>query len=110
MLSPLPLRFRRRHQWRGDLFAEGEAEPLGAARRNTAKRGAKGRAARERASAKVFDAVAVAGELVGPVTAIHGAVEFSMHFQQRSRHHQRVVDIGQGRTRVACQRESRYNR
>jgi hypothetical protein len=67
--SVLPLRLRCRNQRCGDFFVVGEAEPLGAVRRRTESfRTAEGRAERERASAKVFDALAVAGERVGPVT------------------------------------------
>jgi hypothetical protein len=49
-----PFRLRHRDQWRSEFFVEGE---------------------------EVFDAVAVAGEGFGPVTAIHGAVEGLMRFQ-----------------------------
>jgi hypothetical protein len=80
--TALRLWLRRGHQRGGDFFVEAEAEPVGAARRKSEGfRTAEGRAERERASAKVFDAVAVAGERFGPVTAIHGAVEFLMCFQ-----------------------------
>ena len=64
-LRPLPGRFGGGDQRGGELLVEGE---------------------------EVFDAVVVAEEWFGPVTAIHGAVESLMRFQQRSRHHQWVIE------------------
>ena len=48
----------------------------------------------------VFHPVPVAGERLGPVTAVHGAVQLLVGLEQRRGHRQRVVEIGQHLSRV----------
>jgi hypothetical protein len=45
----------------------------------------------------VFDAVPVAGERLGPVTAAHRAVQLLMRLEQRRGHRQRIIQILQRR-------------
>ena len=44
---------------------------------------------------EVFHAVPVAGERLGPVTAVHRTVQLLMRLEQRRGHRQRVIQIGQ---------------
>ena len=48
---------------------------------------------------EVFDALAVVFERLRAVTAVHGAVEGGVGFDQRGRHGQRIVEVGQRRVR-----------
>ncbi len=52
-----------------------------------------------------FDALAVAGEGVVAIAAVHGAVEVLVGFEQVGRHGQRVVKVGErsrSQSRFAC--------
>ena len=76
-LPPPPLRLRRGDQRGGELLVEGE---------------------------EVFDAVPVAGERLGPVTAVHRAVQLLVRLEQRRGHRQWIVKIGQrGRMRAGLE-------
>jgi hypothetical protein len=44
----------------------------------------------------VLDAIAVAGEWIGPIELVDGCVKVSMRFPQFARHHVNVIEIGEG--------------
>ena len=72
-LSPFPGRLGGGDERGGELLVEGE---------------------------EVFDAVPVAGERLGPVTAVHRAVQLLVRLEQRRGHRQRAIQISQHRGRV----------